>query len=271
MSTPICGTPGCDRPTTVGFLCRTCLDILRRDLDAIPDLVADLMVTISRQDRLTDATQRDGENRLPLRVGPMEAKRDLDDTLAVWARHVAERRGTETPPLHDPVEVGAWLSRHVGDVQDDPLAGQIADELGYAVLTGQRAVDKPLQLRYVGPCDLCGGDLYAHPRAATVASRNPRCDAEYNIPERREWLLSQAEYQLLTATEMSRALPGLLPPDPSGREQTLTPSMIRGYAHRGRLTKHPAHPARPHEPLYLVYEVINLLADLQRNESNVAC
>lgn len=66
-------------------------------------------------------------------------------------------------------------------------------------------------------------------------------------------------HQLLTATEMSRALPGLLPRDPNGRQPALTAAMIRGYAHRGRLAKHPPHPSRPHEPLYLVINLLNAL------------
>lgn len=123
------------------------------------------------------------------------------------------------------------------------------------MVTGYRAVDKPLQHTFLGPCDQCGEDLYAHPKARGVVCRNSECEAEYDIGYRREWLLRQAEGQLLTATEMSWALPELL-------QRKLTASTIRNYAHRGRLTQHPPHPHRPREPLYLVREVLDLLAEL---------
>jgi hypothetical protein len=116
-----------------------------------------------------------------------------------------------------------------------------------------RTVDKPLQHVYAGPCDECGVDLYAHPKASSVSCRN--CARDYDIDSRRKWMLTKAEDQLLTATEMSRALPGLL-------QQALTASMIRGLAHRGRLTQHPPHHTRPRDPLYRVGDVLELLNEI---------
>jgi hypothetical protein len=276
LSNPICSAPQCDKPAHDGFVCSSCVATLRRDLNAVPDLLADLDITISKQDRLSDSEKcASSERPLPLRLEPMEAKRDLGQTLATWTQHVVTRLGV-LPPCDIPVvaphvnrrgalieqrtdrqvvALAAWMVGHLGDVLIDPEAGSLADEIGYAVITAQRAVDKPLQLVYAGPCDECTTDLYAHPRKAEVACRG--CDAVYDIASRREWLLEQAEGQLLTATEMSRALPGLL-------QQPLTASMIRNYASRGRLTRHPALPGRPNEPVYRVGEVLDLLASIRR-------
>ena len=260
MSHPVCLAPQCDNPPHDGFLCTSCVATLRRDLKAIPDLLADLEITISKQDRLQDAEKRPTDERpLPLRLGPMEAKRDLTDTLVKWAADVAET--TRCAPWVDFVNGGteqlaAYIFDNLGTITSHPTVGDCADEIGYAVITAQRAVDKPLQHQFVGPCDKCGADLYAHPKAATVTCRNTPCEAEYKISERREWLLEQAEDQLLTATEMSRALPDLL-------QQPLTASMIRNYASRGRLTQHPALPARPNEPVYRVGDVLDLLATIR--------
>ena len=257
-SSPICLAPKCDRPPHDGFLCTSCVATLRRDLKAIPDLLADLEITISKQDRLQDAEKRPTDERpLPLRLGPMEARRDLADTLYSWAAHVARRRGcTLTAHEITPSSVSVFLLNYCGDIQDDPLAGQCADEIGYTVITAQRAVDKPLQHVYAGPCDQCTTDLYAHPRAKEVACRNTDCDAVYDITSRREWLLEQAEDQLLTATEMSRALPGLL-------QKPLTAAMIRGLAFRGRLTQHPPLPNRPKDPVYRVGDVLDILTSME--------
>jgi len=258
VSTPVCAAPQCDRPAHDGFICVTCRDVLRRDLDAVPVLCEDLQVTIAKQDRLGDTDGRStDEHPLPLRLGPMEARRDLTDTLRAWADHVAQRRGIPAPE-HDPVKAASFLRCFLGEIQDDQMAGDIADEIGYCVIMAGRTVDKPLQHVYAGPCDECGVDLYAHPRASDVSCRN--CARDYNIDTRRKWMLTKAEDQLLTATEMSRALPGLL-------QQQLTASMIRGLAHRGRLTAHPPLPDRPREPVYRVGDVIELLHEISSREA----
>ena len=275
MSHPVCLAPQCDNPPHDGFLCSSCVATLRRDLSAVPYLLADLDITISKQDRLSDSEKRASSERpLPLRLEPMEAKRDLAETLANWVQHVVTQHNAVPPhdiPAVAPyvnkrgalveqrtnrqvLALAAWMVGHLGDVLIDPEAGNLADEIGYAVITAQRAVDKPLQLVYAGPCDECTTDLYAHPRKAEVACRG--CDAVYDITSRRQWLLGQAEDQLLTATEMSRALPGLL-------QKPLTAAMIRGLAFRGRLTQHPPLPNRPKDPVYRVGDVIDLVTSLE--------
>lgn len=263
---PLFGSPACDRPTHDGWLCHTCVNTLRRDLDAVPTILEDLQVTISRQDRIGDPDGRGGtEQPLPLRLGPMEARRDLADTLRAWADHVASRRGT-TLDSHQPRHLAEWLSMHLGDVRDDPRAGDIADELGYAVIVARRAVDKPLRHVYVGPCDRCGTDLYAHPKAAVVDCPNtPDCDTAYRVAERRDWLLDRVRDQLCTATDISRALPALL-----GLQ--LTSATIRGWARHRGLVRHPPIPTseRPHDPVYRVGDVIDMAREMAQTKARRA-
>lgn len=268
MPSPLCLSPQCDRPAHDGHLCPSCRDTLRGDLESVPALCADLEVTISRQDRLSDPSgPRTDERPLPLRLGPMEARRDLTDTLFAWSVHVAQRRDIPAPQLHPPV-LAEFLIRYLGEIQDDTRAGDIADEIGYCVIVARRAVDKPLQHRYVGPCDKCGADLYAHPHSKVVACPNtPECDAEYNVEDRREWLLQKAEDQLLTAAELSRALPNLL-------QQPLTASAIRGYArrHGDKLPQKAPHAKDPNKsPRYRVGDLLALLHDIRNEQHRTAC
>lgn len=259
MPPPICQSPACDQPSHGGFICSLCIGTLRQDLSQVSDLLIDLSVTISRQDRLSDPQPRaESERPLPLRLGPLEARRDLETTLWVWAKHTAERAGIPSP-ASDPA---GFLLSYLPSIQSDQTAGQLADEVGYSVIIGRRAVDKPLQLVFVGPCDLCGCDLFSHPRSLTVACRQIDCDAEYKIDERRAWLLDKARDQLLSAAEIGRALPGLLP-----REKKLTSAMIRGWAFHGRLSQRPPHPSRPREPLYKLGEVIDILTEIHAKEA----
>jgi len=249
-----CASPACSFPQHNGYLCRNCADTLTRDLKAIPWLLEDLEITMTRQDRLSDVSDRGSdEHPLPIRLHAMEARRDLHSTLAAWAQHVAGKHEGLGAGVWTELKLAHYLLEHVGDVFTDPAAGECADEIGYAVKLVRRTIDKPVEQVFAGPCDDCGTDLYAHPSRAEVECRNPECGAVYPIEARRRWLLGKAEDQLLPATEMSRALSGLL-------QKPITGSMLRGLAFRGRITAHP--PIKKNGPaLYKVGEVRDVLLD----------
>jgi hypothetical protein len=254
---PTCSSPQCPYTQHNGFLCRTCTDRLKGDLTAVPWLLEDLEVTITRQDRLFDPSGRSSndERPLPIRLHAMEARRDLNTTLASWAMHIAGRlEGLEGDGWTE-LRLAAFLLDNLNTILTDPAAGMIADEIGYARNMAQRAIDKPEPRVYAGPCEVCEMDMYARPSAAEVACKNPDCGAIYPIEARRRWLLGKAEDQLLTAIGLSRALPGLL-------GQPLTADMVKGYARRGRLAQHPPLPKRPRDPLYRVGDVIDLLNEI---------
>lgn len=252
-STP-CSAPRCAFPALNGFLCRSCADRFYRDLRELPGLLLELEVTLARLDKLSESEGRSSDERpLPLRLHAVEVRRDVHTTLAAWAAHTAGRfEGLDRTVIWTETRLAQYLLDHAADILTDPAAGQCADEIGYARGMVQRAIDKPIIMTFVGPCDDCGKDLYAHPAAAEVTCRNPECGRIYPIDARRVWLLGKAEDHLLSAAAMSRALPDLL-------QVKLTADMIKGYARRGRLTQHPAHPKRPNDPLYRVGDVRDLI------------
>lgn len=265
-TTPICSAPRCGRPSPHGYLCPDCRRTLVNDLEALPSILDDLETTVCRQDRFGDSSRRPGDERpLPFRVFALEARRDVCATVVQWGFHVWARTGRLAPPRFwfKPEKVAGWLTTAISDVDSDPLAGTLADEIGWARVLGQRATDRPAELKYGGPCDECGSDLYAHADAPEVECR--ACNAAYRLETRRTWLLQQAEAHLLTATEMSRALPGLLPKDKRGEQPPLTAAMIRSWAHRGRIMQHPPHPRKPNDPLYRVGDVRQLTIELHTN------
>lgn len=254
MST-ICTAPACQLPALNGFLCRNCTAVLTRDLKAIPWLLEELEVTLSRQDCLSEGSDRSSDEQpLPLNMRAVEVRIDLNAVLAAWALHTAARfDGLDRTVVWTELRLAQYLLEHVRDLLTDPAAGQCADEISDIRRRAQRAIDKPVQQVFAGPCDLCDVDLYAHPSKAEVECRNPECGAVYGIEERRRWLLGKAEDQLLPATEMSRALSGLL-------QKPITGSMLRGLAFRGRITAHP--PIKKNGPaLYKVGEVRDVLLE----------
>jgi hypothetical protein len=253
--TTVCSSPACDFTQHNGYLCRNCNDTLIRNLKAIPWLLEELEVTLSRQDCLSESSDRSSDEQpLPLNMRAVEVRIDLNAVLAAWALHVAgKNEGLLAGVVWSELRLAQYLLERVGDILTDPAAGQCADEIGDIRRRAQRAIDKPVQQVFAGPCDDCGKDLYAHPSKAEVSCKNPDCGMVYDIEARRRWLLGKAEDQLLPATEMSRALSGLL-------RKPITGSMLRGYAHRGRITAHP--PIRLGGPaLYRVGEVRDILLE----------
>ena len=258
MST--CASPACSFPQHNGYLCRNCADTLTRDLKAIPWLLEELEVTLSRQDCLSESSDRGSDEQpLPLNLRAVEVRIDLNAVLAAWALHVAGRfDGLDSSVIWTELRLAQYLLEHVRDMLTDPAAGQCADEISDIRRRVQRAIDKPVEQVFAGPCDDCGKDLYAHPSKAEVKCKNPECEAIYPIEARRRWLLGKAEDQLLPATEMSRALSGLL-------GKPITGSMLRGLAFRGRITAHP--PIKKNGPaLYRVGEVRDVLLELLAGE-----
>jgi hypothetical protein len=263
--TTVCSSPACDFTQHNGYLCRNCNDTLTRNLKAIPWLLEELEVTLSRQDCLSESSDRSSDDQpLPLNMRAVEVRIDLNAVLAAWALHVAgKHEGLLAGVVWTELRLAQYLLEHVGDILTDPAAGQCADEIGDIRRRAQRAIDKPVQQVFAGPCGDCGKDLYAHPSKAEVKCRNPECGAIYPLDERRRWLLGKAEDQLRTATDLSRALSGLL-------GEKLTASMIRAWAHQGRLAKHPPLPDRPKDPTYKVGDVIDLCNEQAEKEAERA-
>jgi hypothetical protein len=164
-------------------------------------------------------------------------------------------------------ELAGWLLRHPSWITGHVAAGELWDELTAAIDGAWLAVDRPADLAFLGVCDarvevegetaVCGADLYARPGRSVMVCR---CGAEYDVAGQRSLALDRAGDQLLSATEISRALPGLL-----GRP--VTAAQVRGLAHRGRLAQYEPHPLDVRcSPRYRVGEVADVIAELASEE-----
>lgn len=233
----------CTRPTEV-TICSFCVRAFLRRLATVGDVVHQLVLArshgLTRPDTL-GISRRSQAGALPVDLSACQAGADLADVLGVWAREFGA-----TPASAD--ESAMWLATYAEAVAASPQAQQCVDECTDAIRRAWKAVDLPADRTFLGPCPDCGADLYARPSRAQVTCR---CGTVTDAASRRDWLLSQVRDQLDTATGIARALPGLV-------SVPLTPAMIRGYAHRGRLSPRPAGPDG--RPRYRIGDVLDLLA-----------
>ena len=85
-----------------------------------------------------------------------------------------------------------WLRHH--------LAGaEAVEEITSAVNAVRRAVDRPAERIYAGPCKDCNGDMYGKPGAAQVECRP--CGVFYDVAEMVAWMQDEARQRLVTAKE----------------------------------------------------------------------
>ena len=251
--------PGCHRPVPDGALCRACTTRLRDDLAAVDDLAAELETWRVKLDRIGARAPRGGQN-IPLGFRPqaVEVADVLHMTLAGWARDIAEAVGD---PLYDipaehPPALAAWLADRLETARHLATAGALADEVGYAIRTVRRAIDRPADRTYAGPCDaepfpgvVCNADLYAYPGADHVVCRV--CGARYGMTDRRAWLLDGVREHLATAAEISQGV-GELYGQPINRRT------ITVWHHRNRLPER-GRTAQGY-PLYRIGDVLDLAA-----------
>lgn len=264
-----CPTPTCTR-TMPGHLhvCRACSAQLLRDLADIPSLAHHLDLALTRQARLGDHDgSRPTETALPYDPRARTAIQALRSALVGWYRTLAADQLRAGPicsacdhptctwihrartPADTLPGVARWLLRQRAALLGHHALVEAVDELGAAVRQARRAIDRPAATWYAGPCsvDGCTADLYARHGAPVIRCRE--CGATHSAPQREDWLMKQVADQLGTATEIARAL--------NAFQENLTPAMVRGYAHRGRIVAHGVDALG--RPLYRVGDVLDLL------------
>lgn len=288
-----CGS--CGQTTTDGApLCLDEARALAHTLRAVPDLLDDLDLTLTRQDRLSgDGGRRSTETPVPWKEQVPDVVWALGNTLTTWARDLAERRRLTIPRPTRPtrparaVPPGAhadprpaarftvvpasavvvehtalWLADHVSHLR--LLADAVAahDEITDAIVAARRVTDRPVDRAYLGTCaahldagTVCDVDLYAHPRHTSTVC--PACHTEHDVAQRREQLRAAVADYLEWHTGTAAEVAGLL--RMSGVD--IGTSTIRRWAADGRMTTAGVN-TRGH-PLYRAGEVRQLLSTMR--------
>lgn len=279
----------CARPVTDhATLCHHCAGELAERLRSVPDLLDDLIVTISRQDRLGAGGRAGPSDEQPVPRLDVSATLDaLVGEITTWARDLAETHGLAIPVpdrlgqdarLHSAAVAADWLADHAALIRVHVAAPECHRALTAAITAAVSRTDRPPPLAGLGPCPKCGAELRAAPTAATVTCR---CGEHHDTADLGSKLLARADHLLLTATELATALTAWT--DESVAVGTIHSWRSRDrlhprqWLHEGRLVLSEPHlqPVEPgHEgssrperccrPLYRVGDAMDLLATLVR-------
>jgi hypothetical protein len=274
------GCAVCSAPTgDDGYLCKAHTQDLRADLQSllprweirngrrerISGAVEDLDVTITRQDRLQSEKHggRSATRPLPWNEHAAVKQFELNTTLNAWALDASRVREDERDQLihahhSDTAAVAEWLIRNLNALRHHTEAGTAHDEITNAIHEARRAVDRPIERIFAGPCGaelkddhdaptgkVCTEDLYGTPGKSTAVCP---CGARHDMTERREWMLGCLEDQVAHSGLLSGLVTNLGVP--------IASSTIRKYASSGRIKVISVDASR--RPLYRIGDVLDV-------------
>lgn len=197
-------------------------------LRAIPQLVDQLQLAISKQTRIVDQS------------GARTRTVDLeDDGNDAGLAHTRSPVNWGAVAARDAllVEFALWGATDIDDIRKHPKAAEIASGIGKAVKNAYRAIDRMADRQYLGQClaaedgAVCHAELWVAPGAHQVQCT--QCETVHNVSELREKRMDEAEDLIVTPREASSYVGEV------GRIQ-VGQQRIRNYLDRGRIPKRPS-------------------------------
>lgn len=217
MSENLCTVPRCGNPRPEHqYVCVTCVQMLKRDLNEVPSMLAELEVTITRQDVMSKGgtMAKSADTALPFKWGASDALWVLGNVITTWARMLVEHSGFRSPADSSQVGAAKFLLTYVQSLAMHPEAGQAVDEIESAVKNAMRSVDHPVDPRaFLGKCgDVdgakgCRGRVYALPKEEFGTCE--RCGEHHHAQTRRSLMLRKMANHKLTASEIATMLAGV--------------------------------------------------------------
>lgn len=223
----LCTRPGCSAAMLAdGTVCWTCTQAGILDLGTVADWGTELITALTRQTRIgrgeNHSTGQRDENPLPVDLRISELHSELHHVLAAWTERIRRALDLWTPrpawPLcaaaettlcahdscrsivNDPqkatlslADMARLLADHPRWIRRQDDAGRVLDVLDRAASRMVKALDLPLDMVGLGPCDSddCSEVLRSPRDQAYVTCRG--CGAVYSVDQRREARLRRAD------------------------------------------------------------------------------
>lgn len=226
MTNAVCPSCGCVQPQ--GLLCSDDTAAVETMLAAVPQLLDQLDIAISKQSRVATiagsaprlrADEDDGNDsnlkhtRSPINWGIVAAR----DTLVV-----------EVAFIGDDID---WVRKH-------PQAAEMVSSFGRAIKNAYQAIDRARDRQYLGQCshvldngEPCYEEIWVKPGENQTTCR--ACKYTHDVPKRRAKMLEDAEDLIVTPREASQFI-GEIGGIPIGHQR------IRNYIDRGRIARRPS-------------------------------
>lgn len=242
---PVCKTKPLPPGRTV---CQPCVYHFRAQLAGLPVLMEAATAAVGGRLRFGSRVgARSTDTPVPVNLTASKVAKAARTTLLQQTEWVAQARNERTPTTWRGIQT--FLDVRAAWVAAQPAGPDTYRAVLDALALVRRHIDRPPDRHYAGPCTAttvdtdglpiaCDGELYARTDKTTVSC--PRCGAEYDVADRRSWLLEQAWDAVATGPDIARALAG----EAFGR-LSVNVSTIRAWASEGRLTRVDVYNGRP--------------------------
>lgn len=232
-------------------LCASCEGALMADLRAVEDVVQDLLITRTKQDRVSTPSRVSGTREAPLafRPGALTAEEILHETLHAWACVIhAQAYGVDDVKLPgDSKGLADFLRRHPLTILRCESAAELCSEIAYALSNARKAVDRPAEKRFAGRC-VCAELLYAYEHSRFVTC--PTCGERFEVSMLQAGVLVAVRQYVGTAAEIASGIG-----DQFGGGK-ISRKLINQWHSRGRLAPRDFTPNG--DPMFLVADVLDL-------------
>lgn len=199
----VCLVDWCNHPAFEAFVCGTCSEKLEIALGDVKSLWDDLDTVLTKQARYSAPEGRGGDKALPFNPEASEIGWVLRNTLATWCRLIAEERRWDLPEDH-PAKIAGWLMHHLTWIRMQEAGHLAIEEITSAVNAVRRAVDRPAERLYAGPCKECGTHLYG--KHGQTAFDCPSCGTTLTLESQMDWMDAVLLDKIVTAREGSSLL-----------------------------------------------------------------
>jgi hypothetical protein len=178
--------PSCGAQQSMAWLCTDCCAAVETMLAAVPFLLEQLEVAVSKQAKIGSggkAGKGSAHERSIVNWGAVEVRDALLIQVALWGGDINAIR------------------KHV-------QAAEIARDIGKAVKNAYGAIDRMADRKYLGKCNHklgglnCPEELWVRPNAKEI--RCPSCRYEHNVANRRLDMLEMAEDMIVTPREAAQ-------------------------------------------------------------------
>lgn len=176
----------CQRPISGAALCVRCETALTVALGQVAALADELDLTVTRQTAMGVRNgSRSSEKPLPVNLNASEVADNLKATLVGWVRDLEPNLALQ--PRDDLTAISRWLMCRMDEIRVHKAAGEIHDEITYAIREAWKAIDRPAnrsKVRVSACLDVsCDGSLWCRIPAADYVADDPSTHALISCDE----------------------------------------------------------------------------------------